>query len=83
MLKLIDDHMYDAHYYNFTISLSSSEAQLVRDSLKVKSSQFDFALREKLVNLLSQYGASEIPTPTGFRAQLLQTTKYTTYTSYT
>ena len=69
----VDDHILITTFAN---SLSASEAQLVKDSLKVKGSQFDVALREKLVDLLSRYGAREIPTPAGFKAQLLQTAKY-------
>jgi len=69
----IDVHMLIMSLVN---SVNVNEAQLIRDSLKVTSREFNKNTRDKLVNLLSRYEAGVIPTPSKFKTELIQVAKY-------
>ena len=69
----VDDDMLITCLAN---SVSASESQLIRGSLKVNSGEFDNDTRDKLVNLLSRYDARVIPTPCRFKTELIQIHKY-------
>jgi len=64
----VDDDMLITCLAN---SVSASESQLIRDSLKVNSGEFDNDTCDKLVNLLSRYDARVIPTPSRFKTELI------------
>lgn len=67
-----NEHLMSA----FIECISSTEAALLKECLKVKGSSFSVQTQAKLVEIFSQFDSRQLPTPANFKQQLLQVAKY-------
>lgn len=67
-----NEHLMSA----FIECISSTEAALLKECLKVKGSSFSVQTQAKLVDIFSRFDSRQLPTPANFKQQLLQVAKY-------
>ena len=67
-----DEHLMSV----FIDGISSTEAALLKECLKVKGSSFSVQTQAKLVDIFSWFDSRQLPTPTNLKQQLLQVAKY-------
>ena len=60
----------------FIDSISSTEAAMLKECLKVKGSSFSVQTQAKLVDIFSRFDSRQLPTPANLKQQLLQVAKY-------
>ena len=60
----------------FANSISPVDAAVINDALKVKGASFQHDTIEKLVNLMSRYESRVLPSPSNWREQIVQVSRF-------